>query len=130
MKDFAFLLFSLILFQIISFLFLHLQVHFLVYQTFFLISLILFWNISSNASCIFLVLERFIFRPCFNRNLPIRLYPFLNWFRLFSFFPSLSCNKLISLLIFSISLFWLIFNIFILCIETSFLYTKWVKIFL
>ena len=47
--------------------------------------------------------------------------PFLNWFRLFSFLLSLSCYKLISLLILSISLLWFIFGIFILCTKKNIL---------
>ena len=91
------------LFQIISFFFLHVQVYFLVGQPFF-ICLILFLDIFFNIFCIFLVWERFVLCPCFTRILPIRINPFWNWFLLFSFFLTRSCNKFISLLIWLISL--------------------------
>ena len=42
---------------------------------------------------------------------------------------SLSCNQLISLLIFSIPLFWLVFGIFTLCTYKNVFYTKAVNFF-
>ena len=102
------LLFSLILFQIIPFFFVYLQAHFLVDQTFFDIFFfdILLLNISLDIFKCFLALERFVLCLCI---LLICINLFLNWFRLFFVYLSLSCNKLISLLILSISLFWAVF---------------------
>ena len=120
MKDSAFLLFSLILFQIISFFFTFTRACFS-RSAFFLICLILFLNIFFDIfKYIFSALERFVLCPCM---LLIYINLFLNWFRLFSFILSLSFNKLISLLMFSISSFWFMFGIFILCTEKKkFLY--------
>ena len=69
---------------------------------FFSICFILFFNILLTIFCIFLVWERSILCPFFNRILLICINPFWNWFRLFSFFLSLPCNEFISLLICSI----------------------------
>ena len=84
MRDSEFLLFSSVLFQIISF-FTCASI-FYGRCVFFLICFILFCNLSLTIFCISLVWERSVLRIFFTGILLMCINSFWNWFRLFSLF--------------------------------------------
>ena len=93
-------------------------------------TIFLFWHIFFTIFCIFLVWERFVLCHFFTWIFPICINQFWKWFRLFSFFLRLSCNKFISVLICSISWFCFVFGIFILYTQNNFFHAGVVILFI